>query len=113
MQTVDENWLFIRGGLHDAFVVSICADTGHLDIRLNDEWANERGLSKPEHEEEPIILRFFSASVRSGEWSHAVGGRVSEIVRIAGGDFSLIFQDRNALLIRAASVAALKLEFGS
>ena len=110
MLTIDEVWLFERGGLHDAWVDSICTEAGNIHIRLNDEWVNERGLSMPEDEERPVVLTFFSAVVVSGVLDEISGGRISKATKNPAGDYSFIFQDREALLIQAGSAEAVGLE---
>jgi hypothetical protein len=113
LQRVDENWLLKRGCLHDARVVAACLDAGSLGLQFHDEWTNERGLNKPENEEVPLILSFASANVLVQPLSKIVGGKASELLIAAERKFSLIFQDRDALLIRAATVGAAGLEVES
>lgn len=38
---MDHDWLWDRGGLHDARIVSVTFQDGGLVLALTDEWANE------------------------------------------------------------------------
>ncbi|WP_374545503.1 hypothetical protein [Rhodoblastus sp.] len=106
MTTIDEKWFFERGHLHDACVTSARLDAGNVEIQFDDQWANERGLSKPEGEECPLTLRFISATVLGGNLNEAVGGWISELRPAAEGKYSFVFTNRDVLLIQAGSVQA-------
>jgi hypothetical protein len=91
--------------LHDARVVYARLDAGSGEIQLHDGWANERGLSRPENEEVPLMLKFVSANVFVEALGKIVGGKISELLMAAERKFSFIFQDWDALLFRAARVS--------
>ena len=104
MAAVDEAWLFERGGLHDAYADCGCVHGADIVIRLDDEWANERGLTKPEGVSEPLALRFVFAVLVEGVLEEIAGGKISEARMTPDGQFSLVFQDRGALQIRAVQI---------
>lgn len=103
---IDAGWFFERGYLHDATVTAARIIASNAEVRIDDEWANERGLSKPENERLPVILSFISAVVLEGSVEEAVGGWLSELVPDGGGRYRFVFTDRDVLVIQASVVIA-------
>ena len=94
-------WLHERGHLHDGsvtFVRPTAADG--LDVGIDDEWVNERGLSRADGVEEPVVLRFEGVEVVSGSTSEMVDGTISSLEVDAGGDFRFVFCDRPMVVVR-------------
>jgi hypothetical protein len=82
MQIVTNDWLHDRGGLHDASIVEARWNGSSIEIFVNDEWANERGLGLP-HGVSPGHFLIADATVE-GDLVAFAGGWVSEINFIAG-----------------------------
>jgi hypothetical protein len=97
---IDEHWLHERGGLHDAHVTGMRFSGGTLEIDIDDEWSNERGLSRPQGERCPLTFKFCEAVV-DGELSQA--GWISEIEIRSGGSFQITFTDRDAMNVIATA----------
>lgn len=98
MQSVTSDWLSERGGLHDARVTDVRTIGPVLEIVLDDEWVNERGLSRPEAQKAPGVLVVEEFFAIDGEPDAVTGGWVSEIA-ISGDRISLLLYDRPALRI--------------
>jgi hypothetical protein len=101
---IDANWLFERGNLHDATVVTARALAGNVEVEIDDEWINERGLSRPENGQLPIVLSFISATVLEGNIVDSIGGWLSELRPEGHGRYRFVFKDRNILLMHSSSV---------
>ena len=102
MQSVTSEWLYERGGLHDARVVAVRTIGPVVEIALDDEWANERGLGQPEGQEAPGVLVVADCLATDGEPGAATGGWISEVT-MSGDQLSLVFCDRPALCISMAA----------
>jgi len=102
MQPVTAEWLFERGGLHDARLRGVRRNGSAIEIDVDDEWANERGLGRPEGAA-PGTLVIADAIVLQGDLSAADGGWISETM-LHGNELRLLFCDREVLVFRAASV---------
>ncbi len=103
MQPVTSKWVYERGGLHDARVIDVRVKGSVAEIALDDEWANERGLSLPEGQEAPGILVVEGISAMQDELRAATGGWISE-VEFRGDELGLVFCDRPQLTLRITSV---------
>jgi hypothetical protein len=102
MQTVTSEWLYERGGLHDARVVWVRKIGSVVEIAVDDEWANARGLSQPEGQETPGVLVVEDFSATNGELSTVTGGWISEVT-MRGDQLNLVFCDRPALSFRTGA----------
>jgi len=102
---IDGIWLFERGSLHDSIVTDVRYIPDGLEVDIDDEWANEGGLGRPEGVKKPLTLCFSSATVEIGDTENLVGGWVSELVAEQNGRFRVAFCDREALIIRAGSAS--------
>jgi hypothetical protein len=101
---IDSLWFLERGDLHDARLIAVRLVTGSIEITFDDEWVNERGLSKDEAERSPVTLAFTPAEVVAGCPNKAVGSRVSELLTEADGYYRLVLTDRDPLVIKAGGV---------
>ncbi len=99
---IDDKWFFDRGNLHDAKVTFAHLLAGDVEIKIDDEWVNERGLSKPEGEKCPVGLTFVSVTIVKGNLEEAVGGWISEVLPETNGNYRFVFADRDVLLIHAS-----------
>ena len=104
MQLVTTKWLFERGGLHDARVLWSRHRGSSVEVGLDDEWANERGLSRPEKQMAPGTMIISLADVLAGDLSAIDGGWISEF-EMDDGELRLIFCDRDPLTLATNSVA--------
>ena len=103
MQPVTANWLHERGGFHDARVIDVHFEGSVAKIQINDEWANERGLSHPEGQEKPGTLVVAGISTGKAELLALSGGWVSYF-ELRGDELDLAFCDRPQINIRIGSV---------
>ena len=101
MSKIDQKWLFARGQLHDARVTAVRAGVNKLEVDLNDEWVNERGLNLPQDEKLPVTLVFLDTTSTANDFR---GGWISELLIQADGSFLFIFTDRESVAIHAARV---------
>ena len=101
---IDSLWFQERGNLHDARVIAVRLIDGSIEITFDDEWVNERGLSKDEAERNPVTLAFIPAEFVAGCPDEAAGSRVSELLTEADGHYHLVLTDRNPLVIKAGGV---------
>lgn len=103
MQQVTSDWLDKRGDLHDATVTDVRQSGSSLEIDINDEWFNERGLTLPEDDAAPgkLVVEDFTAV--EGEPKDAVGGWIYEIL-LADNQLTLQFCDRDPVRLRASAV---------
>jgi hypothetical protein len=106
----DETWFYERGHFHDAVVTAVRIVEDTLEISINDEWFNERGLSKPENETAPCTLKFIGATVIAGDINLTDGGWISEILPEAGGTYRFVLTDRAPVIIRATQVICEAME---
>ena len=102
MQPITAEWLHERGGLHDARVIEVCLEGPVAKIHIDDEWANERGLSRPEGQESPGTLVLDGLSMAKDELLALSGGWVSYF-ELRGDELDLAFCDRPQINIRIAS----------
>jgi len=102
MQSVTSDWLYERGGLHDARVLDVRTVGSTLEIAFDDEWANERGISRPEGQAAPGTLVVEGFSAADGAPSPATGGWISEIA-LRGDELDLVFCDRPRLAVRVGA----------
>lgn len=92
---IDAGWFFERGYLHDAEVTAACMVADNVEVQIDDEWANERGLSKPKDERLPVILSFISAVVskemsqrrREGGSANSYHKKADDIDRVQGSRY--------------------------
>lgn len=98
MQSITSDWLYERGGLHDARVADVRTFGPVLEIALDDEWANERGLGRPEGQKAPGVLVIQAFLATDGEPDAITGGWISEIT-ISDDQLNLLFCDRPVLHI--------------
>ena len=103
MQQVTSEWLNERGDLHDATVTGVCQLAGALEIGINDEWFNSRGLALPEGEAAPGKLILEDFAPLEGTPSDAIGGWIYEI-SLLDNELILQFCDRDPIRLRAGSV---------
>lgn len=102
MQQVTAGWLHERGGLHDAWVIDVQFEGAVAKIQFDDEWANERGLSRPEGQESPGTLVLDGLSTARDDLLALSGGWVSYI-ELRGDELDLAFCDRPQIYIRIGS----------
>ena len=103
MQPVTAKWLDERGGFHDARVVDVRAQGSVVEIQIDDEWANERGLSRPDGQEAPGTLVIDGISAAKDELLALAGGWISYL-ELRGDKLDLAFCDRPQIVIRIGSV---------
>lgn len=101
---VDGLWFFERGGLHDAHVTAVRLIENTIEISIDDEWVNERGLSKPNHQMAPCTLKFIEAAVITGKIRQTDGGWINEVLREAEGHYRFMFTDRPPVVLKADRV---------
>jgi hypothetical protein len=99
MSKIDQKWLFTRGQLHDARVTAVRAGVNKLEVDLDDEWSNERGLTLPEGQSIPVTLVFSNATntgvIFEGSW-------ISELLIQADGSFLFVFTESDSVTVYAS-----------
>jgi len=100
MTKIDLEWLNQRGNLHDARITGIRVAGTSLEVDIDDEWVNERGIGLPKGEKLPATLSF-SAAATNG--TIVTGSRISELLMQSDGSFLFFFTDATSVLVRAAS----------
>lgn len=102
MQLVTAAWIEERGGFHDARVVDVRFEGPVVEIDLDDEWSNQRGLRFPEGQVAPGTLRVEPISMATHELCALAGGWISYL-ELRGDELHLAFCDRPQLTIRIGS----------
>jgi hypothetical protein len=103
MQSVTSQWLEERGALHDACVLGLRIVGPNLEIEVDDEWVNERGLSRPKSVKAPGTFIVEGFSFQSHKPDAATGGWVSEM-SLRGDELDLVFCDRPSLSLRVGAI---------
>ena len=109
MTKIDMEWLHRRGNLHDARITSTRIAGTSLEIDIDDEWANERGIGLPKGEKLPATLSF-SDVVTSG--AILGSGWISEFLMQSDGSFLIVFTNAASVSIRATRAEARSMPSG-
>ena len=103
MQLVTSEWLSERGGLHDARVLGARWNGPNIEVAVDDEWANERGLSFGQGQAAGTLV-LEDPLTTTVDLSSVVGGWISE-VSILGSAVQLAFCDRDPLSFRVKAAS--------